>query len=284
LIPPPPGPVDHAQPDQRDLDVAVAFGVRHADVFGGIWVDGARIRVGLTRLQPYADDLRALMASPENLEIDSARYTVAELKAVQEQIIARVRAIPGVFEGVGLEHQKLSLSLSAAGAAVARELHEEFGELLDIRVGNRAFPPDGVDVPAPAAPVATRSFPGLVITAHLKKDRVRSGAGWSGEVELRNSGTEIIAFDTDQPVIGSVIDEGGRVVGSLSGVIAGTGWRISLTPGASQKIRFVGGTGGGSGERYSTSPGEYSAVVVVPVRDDVPGGHLVSAPADLHIT
>jgi hypothetical protein len=118
----------------------------------------------------------------------------------------------------------------------------------------------------------------------LNKDRVRSGAGWSGEVELRNNGTDVIAFDTDQPVIGSVIDAGGRVVGSFSGPIAGTGWRIRLTPGASQKIRFLGGTGGGSGERYSTSPGEYSAVVVVPVHDDKHGGQLVSAPTDLRVT
>jgi hypothetical protein len=284
VIPPPPGPFDHAQPDQRDVDVAVAFGVRHAEVFGGVWVEGRRIHVGLTQLDPYAAELRAVMAAPDDVEIELAQHTVAELRAIQDQIAARVRAIPGVLQGIGLQRQRLALSLSAAGAAVARELHEEFGELLTISVGNRAYPPDGNEVPASSAPVATRRFPGLLVTAHLEKNRIRSGAGWSGEVELRNDGTALIAFETDQPVIGSVIDASGNVVGSFSGVIAGTGWRIQLSPGDAQRIRFLGGTGGGSGERYSTEPGEYSAVVVIPVHDDEPGGQLVSTPTDLRIT
>jgi hypothetical protein len=284
VIPPPPSPFDRPQADQRDVDVAVAFGVRHPEVFAGVWVDGPRIHVGLTELEPYADELRALMAGPDDVQIDLAKYTAAELSTIQQQIIERVRGIPGVFQGIGIQHQKLALQLSAAGAAVARELHEEFGELLSVHVGHRAYPPDGLDVPAPPAPVATRSFPGLVIIAQLDKDRIRSGAGWSGEVELRNDGPALIDFETDQPVIGSVIDASGRVVGAFSGVIAGTGIRVNLPPGTSQKIRFLGGTGGGTGERYSTPPGDFSAVVVIPVHDDESGGQLVSTPTDLRVS
>jgi hypothetical protein len=214
---------------------------------------------------------------------DPPQRTVAELSAVQQQIMERVRAIPDVFQGIGVVDKGIHLQLNAAGAAVAGELHEEFGDLLLIEVGGRPFPPDGADPPSLPAPVATRDFAGLVITAGLEKQRVRAGANWSGEVELRNDGPDLIAFETDQPVIGSVIDASGRVAGSFNGVIAGTGLVIRLYPGEARAIRFVGGTAGGSGERYATAPGEYSAIVVIPVHDDHPGGQLVSAPTDLRV-
>jgi hypothetical protein len=269
-------------PDVRDVETVLAFGEAQPEVFGGLYVDGPRMHVGLTDLS-HAGALRAQLVEPALMDVERVAYSQAELQHVQEEISRLVRELPNRLESLGVGYQQVSLNLRADGMEFAHAVSRRFGDRVRVRVGGRPYPPDGLPLPAPKPPQATRTITGLSVTVHPARDYVRSGAGFSGTVRLTNVGDEIITLDTDQPLSGFLLDSNGSVAGKATGWTAGTGLGVGLEPGGSQEITFYGGTAATSGDRYSTAPGEYAVVVVVPVYDGAPGGQILSEPAAIRV-
>lgn len=278
----PPPPREPSGPPHEDVETSHRYGETHPDVFGGMRVDGDRLRVGLTVLEPYADELRVQLQHPEAVDIVPVAYTERQLGALQEEVMHRARAA-GVFQGCSRRFQRVHVQLRADGVQHARELHDAFGDRLAITVGRRRYPPTGdVDKPR-AAPASTTRIPGLTIRAVLDATEVPSGAFYEGHVVLRNTGTGTISVDSDQPLAASLVDLRGHVAGVDTRPVAGTGARFDLPPGHERRIRFTGGTAGSAGH-YATPPGDYEVVVTVPLYGPEVRGQVVSPGVPLRVT
>ena len=269
-------------PAYEDVEAAQRYGEMHPDVFGGLRVEGDRLQVGLTVVEPYADDLRAQLQDPDAVDVVAVEYTEKQLAALQDEVMRRAQAA-GVFLGCGRGFQLVHVSLRPNGVPHARELHAEFGNRLAIAVGRRRYPPTGDVDKLRAAPTSTTSIPGLTIRVVLDVAEVPSGAFYEGHVILRNTGTGTIRLDSGQPLAARLVDRDGYVAGVDTRPVAGTGLGLNLLPGQEGRIRFHGGTAG-SGEHYATPPGDYDVVVVLPLFGPAPAGQLVSPAVPLRVT
>ena len=131
--------------------------------------------------------------------------------------------------------------------------------------------------------VANESFRGvrnefgsLELTFSLDEGELRVGRSGHGRVRLRNSGTDLIEFVSEQPIVASVLNPSTmRQVGWYHGWIAGTGLQIRLAPGETASIAVLVGTDPRMGAAPSQlAPGEFlvrAAVSVLELRPDEDG-------------
>lgn len=263
------------------------FGAAHPTVFGGIWLQDDRLHVGLTALDPYAAALRAALPESAAVDIDLVPYTLMELAEVRRAVEAlwQQSATPAdsPLRGVGSRRQQISVSLRSDAVDVARDLHQRFGDRVAIRVGAKPYPPAATPPPVRAAPRSTRHFPGLETHMAPDNEQVRPGAVVRGTASLRNTGAEAVTFDSGRPLTALLLDPAGQVAGVHSGPTAGVGIHVDLAPGETQHIPFVGGTDSVTAHHYTTPPGTYSLVAVIPVHDDHGHGQIVTASVALHV-
>jgi len=179
--------------------------------------------------------------------------------------------------------QVVSVGLDAGAVALARVLHARFEDRVTITVGGRVYPPVLADVPDQSLPSTSVEIPGLRVSATVRGDEVASGEVFEGRVLLSNDRDKTIRCRTDVPLIAYVIDESRTVVGSYTGQVRGTAFAVELLSGTTQEVAFVGGTDGGTGEQYSTSPGNYHVTVLIPVQT-AKGGRVFTPPIPLRVT
>jgi hypothetical protein len=75
----------------------------------------------------------------------------------------------------------------------------------------------------------------------------------------------------------------GTMAGALTRGTPAPGFSCVLGRATARTSCFYGGTAAVSGDRYSTAPGKYDVLVVVPIHDGVPGGQILSEPAVMRV-
>ncbi len=135
-------------------------------------------------------------------------------------------------------------------------------------------------------------FPFLEISFRLDEDELEIGRSTQGHVHLTNTGDIRIEFQSDQPIVASILDPSTMErVGGYSGWIAGTGLMIRLDPCKAAAITVLVGTATRTNDEVSVlPPGKYLVKVDVPLyelRPDEEGyerSYLHLPLADLSVT
>lgn len=110
-------------------------------------------------------------------------------------------------------------------------------------------------------------FPYLEAIVKLGEDEIQVGNSSRGQVVLCNVGNGPIEFQSDQPLLASLLDPVTlEKVGGYTGWTAGTGLMIRLDPGDKATIPVLIGTATTKNDRTSyLSPGDYLVRVNVPL-------------------
>ncbi|HEU0103860.1 MAG TPA: hypothetical protein VFR07_16180 [Mycobacteriales bacterium] len=255
-------------PSAAPYDAARAYGSAHPEVFGGLWWQGPRLQVAFTSLQPYEQELQAELGHPGDVDVVLARWTLSRLGQVRAAVERRLEQSPALWQSIGEGVQRVTVDLRADAVALAAELLKEHGEVLELTVGGRPYPPDpdAASSQAPPGPVATAARPDLQLRASCEQPFAVSGHGFRGQLVVRNTGSTAVQLHSEQPLLAVLLSADGRRAGSYTGLVSGTGLVLDLPPGGSASIAFLGGTAGGP--RYATPPGRYDLVVVLPLYDE----------------
>ena len=260
------------RPDQAAV---VAYAKQHPDSWAGVrFVNEPRvvIQVAFTGdLEPHRLALSRLVEHPDRVEVVPSARSLAELERIREQVEAALRArSPNPMLSFGQGWLQLDLHLSATAEALAAELHERFGDAIAITVGSKPYPDRGEGrMPCPEVPQTTGNPLPIAVRLRLHQATLQSGETAGGVVEVTNTGDRALTLETDQPLVGSVLDAARTTtVGVHVGAIAGTGLRLSLEPGATAEVEALIGTASCvQGAGYRLPAGTYAAAIALPVRE-----------------
>ncbi|MCW2778816.1 MAG: hypothetical protein JWN17_2541 [Frankiales bacterium] len=269
-----------------DLEQVVADGERHPEAYGGVRFDGPRLLVAYTDPDAHRDRVRALVQHPDAVDVVRAPRTQQELRQVRDAVERVLEQHPHSWSGLGNAGDHLVLDLRASGLDVAEQLWREHGDAVAITVGGHDYP---LDVEAVAAqrrypgPEQTEPWPeGLVAEVVLARPATPVGDVVRGRLLLRATGTRV-AFDSDQPLYGELLDDDGRRVNTVAGFRIGTGRDWDLRPGEQRDVEFSAETDSARlADGPFVAPGTWQLVLPVPVHRHTPNGltttHLVAGP------
>ena len=259
---------------RSDLTAVLGYGEAHPGSWAGArFVNEPRvvIQVAFTGdLQQHRLAIADLVEHPDRVEVVQAARTSAELEDVRRRIEAILATeSPNPMLSLGQGWQQLDLRLAATAEALAARLHQEFGDAISITVGSKPFPPRAdARTPCPDVPRTTGAPPTIEVQLRLDEPVVGSGETARAVVEVTNTGDRSLTIDTDSPLVGSVLDhDRTSVVGVHVGMIAGTGRRLSLEPGATTTVPALIGTASCVPDAgYRLPAGRYFATVALPIR------------------
>jgi len=171
------------------------------------------------------------------------------------------------------------IQLRAPFAELAAELHDQYGDALEITVGNKPFPPEKIGrrepVPVPVpVPVPTVVVPGLRLTVVLDEPTVAAGEDVHGRVGFVNEGTDLVEGMTGV-LAGGVCRHGDNfMAGAFTGAVVAIGYTVRLEPGQRKELGLIVGTASCLPDTsYVVSAGPYEVIATVPFRqaDTAPG-------------
>ena len=218
--------------------------------------------------------IASVCASCRSSQVEGPETTVAaadptratRLRSAREWINANAPAALGVFRvhGAGASSDYVSAHLRADQAKLAASLAASYGDAIRLKVGMFDYPVDEAIVPVcrkvalPGGDLHSLSAAVVVTTPEVK-----SGEDLAGQVVITNNGRFSVSYTVGVPLAGVVVRrDTDDVVGVWDGAIVGVEMSVSLAPGESKKIGFVGGTASCYPSiGYSVPPGDYDVVV-----------------------
>ena len=172
------------------------------EVFGGIRADGELVVAAFTAdLEEHLQGLRASVEHPELVRVEQARYSAAKLtddiRAIRRRLADDPRR-PEQGGGPGF------IKLRAPFADLAAELHNEYGDALEITVGAKPFPPEKIGALQPVPiPTPTVTVPGLELAVTVDEATVVAGENARGKVVFTNSGRRRVEGTTGCADVGT---------------------------------------------------------------------------------
>jgi hypothetical protein len=223
--------------------------------------------------------LRQLVPHPDRLEVERSAWSLAYLEEIRAELHRMMADEPGSVQRLGLDWGTVGVGLGADREPLGQQLHRRYGEALRLTVGMLPFPAGRALTPheerlqqllqQPRPIVPEVSIPGLAASLELTTPVVVAGQNGHGLVVLRNAGDTRLVLESEQPLVGRVVDPAtGKTVGGFAGAIAGTGLGIRLEPGEECRIGLLFGTGSNrAGLGYVIPPGRYLVQTEVPIYD-----------------
>jgi len=246
------------------------------EVFGGIRVEGDLVVVAFTAdLDEHRRGLQASVEHPEMVRVERARYSkaklTADIAAIRRRLDEDPRRPQSGVSGPG------RIQLRAPFAELAAELHDQYGDALEITVGKKPFPPEKIGRREPVpVPVPTVVVPGLRLTVVLDEPTVAAGEDVHGRVVFVNEGTDLVEGMTGV-LTGGVCRHGDNfMAGAFTGAVVAIGYTVRLEPGRRKELGLIVGTSSCLPDTsYVVSPGPYEVIATVPFRqaDKAPGDH-----------
>ncbi len=260
-----------------------------AAVWTGLTRDGDHIVVLLTDPAPYEEALLALVDHPDRVRFRRSTHTRMDLEAIRSQVVASVDDSSLVSHGLSLEH--VCITLRSSRTAVAEQLHQRFGDVLEITLGQHRYPLEMAEVlPPPPAPKSTNQFPDVVTTVLPDAPTFVTGEDIGGQVLIENLGAAPLIVQTGVVAFGVLLDEHGDVVGNWNGAVLLPSQRTPVTPGSRITHRFIAGSDTPDPRLgASLPPGTYSLVISIDIEDNdesTPHHHdtLVTKPVPIELT
>ncbi len=276
----------------EDQQRVVAYGEQHPDVYGGVRMVGTRLEVAFTNPDAHQRPVQDLLEHPDLVDIVAAAHSEQYLLAVSVAVMRVLDQHLGSWSGVGTTDGHVEVWLQARGLGLAAGIWQEHGDAVRITVAGQPYPLDDGAVAAeqrPPGPEQTEPWPeGLEVDLRLDQTGTPSGEVVRGRLVLRAT-TQPVAFASDQPLDGELLDEAGRRVTSSSGMQIGTGWDWALRPGEQGEVSLTVNT---DVLRLTDGPyldaGLWQLVVPIPVHRQTSGGlvttHLLAGPFPLTLT
>ena len=284
---------------QGDVQRVEAYGSEHPDAFGGHLFEGPRLVVLFADPGAHRAAVLAAVDHPDDVDVRATPYSRRHLDDVWwNEVRPILRAHPGSAPMPALPESRIPpgprtqfgpmiavrIGLAAGFEALATQLHERFGDLLDMTVGGHHFPLDLTTPVLPQqAPTSTIVLPNARLEAVPESAQFPVGATVRGVVRITNtSHSQRLTIHSGQPLNGVVTDAAGLVVSGRQLPSAGTGLRIDLGPGESTDVTFYVSTTTHD-PRLGTllAPGHYFLVVVIFSNDH--RGYLATPPAPVEL-
>ncbi|HET6187174.1 MAG TPA: hypothetical protein VFE59_09245 [Trebonia sp.] len=264
---------------QGDLELVTRYGEEHPATWAGVWFDNEPtvylVAAFTSDVAQHDASLRPRLRHPGRLVVQRMPHSLADLRQVRQEIertLQQRAAVTGrpILTSIGNGKAVIHVYLRADQENVASELAARYGSAVELRVGAFGFPERRRRGPRPSdglAP-AEQDFAGLEVSVEVDQTVLEVGDDGHGQLVLRNNGQERIGpLNTDQPLVGSLLNASHEPVGGYTGWIAGTGLAIDLEPGGSASINVIFGTASFREELgYALPPGEYWLKVHVPLR------------------
>jgi hypothetical protein len=181
--------------EREAADVIRRYGTDHADTYGDIrWDQDHYVVSFIAQLDDHRNNLRSLVGDPSMVEVEATRYTSAYLTDVIQAVRAEFRVDARRVLGQSGPGQ---VTLRAPFADVAGDLHQRYGDALEITVGSKAFPPERIiEFRAVPLPVSTVELPDLDIEFHFETTAAVAGDDLRGAATLTNRGQDRLHFIT----------------------------------------------------------------------------------------
>lgn len=170
-------------------------------------------------------------------QVDEAR------EAVRDALHNRTQG----FRTGGTGEPPFSFSVMGADEPIARELHERFGELIQIEVAGHPYPFDLARQIAPAPRRVSNSADfGLHVNTELEqpfRDAAPTGRIVTGSITIRNDSPSLVWWSLSCSVLdGDICDADGYVMNLRNSIGRGVGGGIRLEPRESCVMPFQAST------------------------------------------
>jgi hypothetical protein len=258
----------------HDSQIIQRFIAERPDVVSSLranWGPPARYEVLLWGIntRDVQDEIRASLEFPDDVDFLPARFSPAYLRDVLEEINGLTRDLPPpTFQSSGPTWDGVSAKLDASQEELAASLHERFGDVLVLSVGNFPYPMDRpltfIEELSKRRRVATApelpTIPNLEARLLLPDSVITAGSRFDAEVIVTNVGSTPMEFTRGAPTVSILDPATHEVVGGFHGWVAGVGILLSLAPGQSSTLKALTGTTSSRRDLgYVLPPGRYLA-------------------------
>jgi hypothetical protein len=264
---------------RHDLEIARAYGEARTDDWAELFVDnGPAVRIVMvfagSNLETHERELRSLLRHPDQLEVRRTEYSHNELQETLERVRRHVRTA-GTFHSLGLGRGRVSVCLAADQEELAASLLAQYGDAVELKVGNFPFPmrqqqtsPGGRPRAYAHSDISLLSTEGLDVA--LSDDFVvESGCTGKGSLEFTNRGVNDMTLNTNGAITGRVVDpHTGEVVGGYVGAQTAPLWKFTVACGDVVSVPLLVGTASFRRELgFAVPPGTWAVDAVVNVQD-----------------
>jgi hypothetical protein len=220
--------------------------------------------------------LRRLVSLPDRLDVRRSPWTHAHLEEIRAEVNQMAATTErGSIGGSGIGRGTLHLSLWADQEPLALQLHDRYGDRVDITVGFLHFPDRSRrDAHGKIRRIPARERPPLLpsdeIVGSVEEGiEVRSGHTLHSQLRLHNRGPEQVVARTNGQVTALVVDpETSEVVGGYAGAQVLPLVRFSAPSGDSVEIPLLVGTASSVPRLgYAIPPGRWAIEVVLDFGD-----------------
>jgi hypothetical protein len=197
--------------------------------------------------QVHERALRCLVAYPDQLEVRGSPWPLNYLNEIREYVheIGRTRTAT-TLQGDGITNGRLYVKLVASQVELAAELHDRYGDAIDLTVGRFPFPDAAVLSHDGAAEERTKQerpllLPPDQIQISIPEGlEIKSGDTITSVLQAQNFESNEIAITTGLHLIAHIVDpETQEVVGGYSGAVATVARRFEIPPGESADIPLL---------------------------------------------
>ena len=239
-----------------DVEAIRRYGEANPETWTGVRFENEpRVRVIASftgDLGRHEAALRGLLAYPDRLVLEHARWTRAKLDLVASEIRSTLRQRQDetgrrVMASLGVGTGVVSVGLQADQEDLAKELLARYEDAIELEVGAFSYPMGRARArprPQPGPEPEIIEIDGLELRLRPERRVFEMGDHGRADLVVRNVGSHHLGpLYSGRPLLALLVDDAGRVVGgSAPALVAGTGLGIDLDPGAELSVDVLFGT------------------------------------------
>jgi hypothetical protein len=148
-----------------DWERLEAYGRTIPEVWREAQFDGRNLVAYLTDPDTHRARLLDLVQYSDRLTVRRAPYSRQALKRIEDEVFEAIGRDSGLWKAVGPALDHVEITLRADQSALAERLHAQFGDVLQITLGQHRFPLPRSEPSLPRpAPAPTVEIPDLTLT------------------------------------------------------------------------------------------------------------------------
>lgn len=262
---------------RHDLEIARSFGEARPGEWADLFVDNnPSVRVVMLfagpNLEIHERQLRSMLSYPDQLEVRPAKYSHDQLQEILEQV-RHSAGTPVRLHSLGLGKGRVNVWLVASQEELAASLLAQFGDAVELKVGNFSFPmreqPTSSSEPRATAhsvipPISSEGL-NVAISADVV---VESGRTGRGTLLFTNRGVIDVTLNTNGAITARIVDPNtGETVGGYVGAHTAPLVKFTAPHGEVVSVPLLVGTASFRREfGFAVPPGTWAVEAVVNVQ------------------